>query len=157
MKLTPYVSKFILLSEKTLTVYLNCFCFYLHCKWAYFYKLSSSDFQLNHLTRKERRERTTTATLLKSLNWVIYLFPFRKCNEPYFPHWEKNESVFLNRFIPPTPPVANFTNVLCQAFTLVDPETVKNTVKSSVSFYAFGICVCKSCTLNVDEIEPRLT
>jgi len=33
----------------------------------------------------------------------------------------------------------NFTNVLHEAFTLVDPESVKNTVKSSVSFYAFGI------------------
>jgi len=30
----------------------------------------------------------------------------------------------------------------------------KNTVKSSVSFYALGICSRKSCTSNVDEIEP---
>ncbi len=34
----------------------------------------------------------------------------------------------------------NFTNVLRTASTLVDSESVKNTVKSSVSFYAFGIC-----------------
>ncbi len=40
----------------------------------------------------------------------------------------------------------NFTNILPTAFTLVDPESVKNTVKSSVSFYAFRICACKSCT-----------
>jgi hypothetical protein len=40
----------------------------------------------------------------------------------------------------------NFTKVLSTAFTLVDPEIVKNTNKSSVSFYAFGICVRKSCT-----------
>jgi len=39
----------------------------------------------------------------------------------------------------------NFTKVLHEAFTLVDPESVKNTVKSSVSFYAFGICARKSC------------
>ncbi len=34
----------------------------------------------------------------------------------------------------------NFTNILRAAFTLVDPESVKNAFKSSVSFYAFGIC-----------------
>jgi hypothetical protein len=33
----------------------------------------------------------------------------------------------------------NFIYILCTAFALVDPESVKNTVKSSVSFYAFGI------------------
>jgi len=40
----------------------------------------------------------------------------------------------------------NFTNVLRTAFALVDPKSVKNTVKSSVTFYAFGIYECKSCT-----------
>ncbi len=35
----------------------------------------------------------------------------------------------------------------------IDPESVKNSVKSSVSFYAFGIYECKSCTQNVDENE----
>jgi len=40
----------------------------------------------------------------------------------------------------------NFINVLREAFTLVDPKSVKNTVKSSVSFYAFGIYKRKSCT-----------
>jgi len=40
----------------------------------------------------------------------------------------------------------NFTNDLRTAFMLVDPESVKNTVKSSVCFYAFGICGSKSCT-----------
>jgi len=67
----------------------------------------------------------------------------------------------------------NFINVLRTAFTLVDPKSVKNTVKSSVSFYSFGICrhknctessvsfysfgICrhKNCTENVDKIEPR--
>ncbi len=43
-------------------------------------------------------------------------------------------------------PSFNFINVLCLAFTLVDPESVKNTVKSSVSFYAFWIYERKSCT-----------
>jgi hypothetical protein len=43
-------------------------------------------------------------------------------------------------------PGVNFINVLCTAFALVDPESVKNTVKSSVSFYAFGIYKRKSCT-----------
>jgi len=51
-------------------------------------------------------------------------------------------------------PGGNFINVLHTAFALVDPKSVKNTVKSSVSFYAFGIYERKSCTYNVDEIEP---
>jgi hypothetical protein len=42
-------------------------------------------------------------------------------------------------------PGVNFTNILCPAFTLIDTESIKNTVMSSVSFYAFGICVRKSC------------
>jgi len=33
----------------------------------------------------------------------------------------------------------NFINILGTAFALVDPKSVKNTVKSSVSFYAFEI------------------
>ncbi len=40
----------------------------------------------------------------------------------------------------------NFINVPHTAFALVDPESVKITVKSSVSFYAFGIYKPKSCT-----------
>jgi len=40
----------------------------------------------------------------------------------------------------------NFINILRTAFTLVDPKSIKNTVKSKVSFYAFGIWVRKSCT-----------
>jgi hypothetical protein len=49
----------------------------------------------------------------------------------------------------------DFTDILRAFFALVDPESVKNTVKSSVSFDAFGLRACKSCTLNIDEIEPR--
>jgi len=40
----------------------------------------------------------------------------------------------------------NFINILRTAFALVDPKSVKNTVRSSVSFYAFGIYERKSCT-----------
>jgi len=35
-------------------------------------------------------------------------------------------------------PGANFTNILHKTFTLIDPKSIKNTFKSSVSFYAFG-------------------
>jgi hypothetical protein len=42
-------------------------------------------------------------------------------------------------------PGVNFINDLHTAFALVDPESVKITVKSSVSFYAFGIYERKSC------------
>jgi len=44
-------------------------------------------------------------------------------------------------------PGVNFINILRAAFTLVDPESVKNTVKSSVSFHAFGIYEHKSCRI----------
>ncbi len=49
----------------------------------------------------------------------------------------------------------NVINILHTAFALVDPKSVKNTVKSFVYFYAFGIYKRKSCTYNVDEIESR--
>ncbi len=52
-------------------------------------------------------------------------------------------------------PGVNFINVLHTAFALVDSKSIKNTVKSSVCFYAFGIYERKSCTQDVDEIEPR--
>ncbi len=60
----------------------------------------------------------------------------------------QSNSIFL-----PAPGL-NFINVLHIAFTLVDPKSIKNTVKSSVSFYSFGICGRKGCTQNVDEIQP---
>ena len=40
----------------------------------------------------------------------------------------------------------NFTNVLQAAFTLIDPKSIKNSVKLPVSFYSFGIYKRKSCT-----------
>jgi len=44
-------------------------------------------------------------------------------------------------------PAVNFTNVLRQAFTLVDPEKVKNIDNLTVFFNAcIGICESKSCT-----------
>ncbi len=42
-------------------------------------------------------------------------------------------------------PSVNFINFLSTAFALIDPESIKNRVKSSMSFYTFGICQCKSC------------
>jgi len=50
-------------------------------------------------------------------------------------------------------PGVNFINVLTAGFACADPESIKNTVKSSVSFYAFGKYVGKSCLLNIDEID----
>ncbi len=40
----------------------------------------------------------------------------------------------------------NFINVLCTAFTHVDPECAKKTFKSAVSFGSFGFYEHKSCT-----------
>ncbi len=33
----------------------------------------------------------------------------------------------------------NFINILCTTFTLIDPKSVTNTIKSQVSFYAFEV------------------
>jgi len=41
-------------------------------------------------------------------------------------------------------PGVNFINVLCSAFTLVEPKSVKNTVKSSVSFMLSGSAGAKA-------------
>jgi len=43
-------------------------------------------------------------------------------------------------------PGLNFINVLRTAFTLTDPESVKDTDDLTVFFYPLGIYVCKSCT-----------
>jgi hypothetical protein len=47
----------------------------------------------------------------------------------------------------------NFINILRAAFMPSDPECAKKTVKSAVSFGAFGIYERKSCFLNVGEID----
>jgi len=49
----------------------------------------------------------------------------------------------------------NFIKVLQAAFAHADPKSVKNTVKSSVSFYAFRIYERTSCTYNIDETDIR--
>ncbi len=43
-------------------------------------------------------------------------------------------------------PAVNFTNVLREAFTLVDPKSVKNIDNLTVFLNTFVICKCKSCT-----------
>ncbi len=51
----------------------------------------------------------------------------------------------------------NFINILCTAITHVGPERAKKTVKSALSFYAFGFHEHNSCTGNVDEIESSFS
>jgi hypothetical protein len=53
-------------------------------------------------------------------------------------------------------PGVNFINVLRVAVAPVDPKSVKNTVKSSVSFYTFGICKRKSCKIMLVKLSPSL-
>jgi len=48
------------------------------------------------------------------------------------------------------------TYVFMRSFCSCSSPKCKNSVKSSESFYAFGIYERKRCTKNVDEIEPRL-
>jgi len=52
-------------------------------------------------------------------------------------------------------PGVNFINVLCTAFALIDPESVKRYWRINCIFCAFGIYERKSCSLNVDEIDSR--
>ena len=52
-------------------------------------------------------------------------------------------------------PRVDFINVQRTAFTLVDPETAKNTVKSSVFFTLLGSTSVKPDYKYVGEIEPR--
>ncbi len=49
----------------------------------------------------------------------------------------------------------NFNNIFMYSFYARSSQKRKNSVKLSVTFYAFRSCVRKSCTQNVDEIEPR--
>ncbi len=55
-----------------------------------------------------------------------------------------------------SPSGVNFINVLYTAFTLVDPESVKNTVKSSVSFDAFGSTCIKALHRTLMKLSPRV-
>jgi len=48
----------------------------------------------------------------------------------------------------------DFTNLFTSSFYLCRSQKCKMTVKSLVSFCAFGIWASKSCSSNVDEIEP---
>ncbi len=50
----------------------------------------------------------------------------------------------------------NFINVLRTAFTPIGPKSAKRHCWLDCLFCAFGIYVCKSCTWNIDEIEPSL-
>jgi len=49
----------------------------------------------------------------------------------------------------------NFINILCTTFAHVEPISVKKKFKSSVFFYAFGICSTKAECKHVVEIDPR--
>ncbi len=49
----------------------------------------------------------------------------------------------------------DFTNFLWAAFTRNNPKSRKQHWRNWLSFCTLGIFVCKSCLLNVDEIEPR--
>ncbi len=125
---------------------------------------SNSTLSLNYL--KFLRPKFMRLKMLKKyppMNWALWIFfnfYFTTCFNPkqgplqVSLHFElilnilnlwKILRICLRSFVDPRPGV-NFTNILQAAFTLVDPKSVKNTVQSSVSFYAFGIYERKSCT-----------
>jgi hypothetical protein len=51
----------------------------------------------------------------------------------------------------------NFINILWAAFAHADPKSAKNSDNLNVFFWAFGICTSKSCSQNIDEIDPYIT
>jgi len=51
-------------------------------------------------------------------------------------------------------PSVNFTNPLLEAFLLVDPEGVKNRVKSSVSFYTLAAVRVKAVLRTLMKLSP---
>ncbi len=81
-----------------------------------------------------------------------------KTNAPHSFVASKHLTKMISRFNESTPskrmsesrihnlPGVNFINVLLTAFALVDPESINNIVKSSVSFYAFGIYGRERCS-----------
>jgi len=52
------------------------------------------------------------------------------------------------------PPGVNFTNVLRKAFTLVDPDSIKNTVKSLESFTFSGSACVKAVRRTLKKLSP---
>jgi len=51
-------------------------------------------------------------------------------------------------------PCVNFTNVLRAAFALIDPESIKNAVKSSVSFTLLGSARVKAIRRMLMKLSP---
>ncbi len=50
--------------------------------------------------------------------------------------------------------MCQFINILRAAFARLDPESKKKIDNLTVFFCTFAICGCKSCSKNVDEIDP---
>ncbi len=48
----------------------------------------------------------------------------------------------------------NFINILCTAFALVDPKSIKNTVKSSVPFMLLGSMSVKAVHRTLMKLSP---
>ncbi len=57
------------------------------------------------------------------------------------------------KFMQLTPRV-NFTNILFAAFTLIDPKSIKNTVKSSVSLYLLGSARVNAVSRTLMKMSP---
>ncbi len=53
-------------------------------------------------------------------------------------------------------PGVNFINILRTAFALVDPESVKSTVRSSVSFKLLGSTSVKAVCRTLMKLSPGL-
>ncbi len=59
----------------------------------------------------------------------------------------------VRRMLMKLTPGLSFTNIFTYSFYAHSSPNHKNSVKQSVSFYAFGTYERKSCTQNVDEID----
>jgi len=78
----------------------------------------------------------------KQTQWVITLSSIEYSILGLLMKFSSTRVIAIKYFEIPRPSV-NFINILCTAFMLVDPKSIKNTVKSLVSFYAFGSAFVK--------------
>ncbi len=88
------------------------------------------------------------ASEIETLSWLkdVYDTQLQPFMDVFLPGLAKDDDLFNGLLLLTSRCQFHQRSELRTAFALVDPERVKNTVKSSVSFYAFGIYKRKSCT-----------
>ncbi len=131
--------------------FLKCFTMKnFYCMFFYLNKiLSYKDIKCKQIYKNIIFGRWQPKTNLQGHGLESYLFQILQRNDVKY-----HSSLIAGTWLDSQISSVYFINVLCTAFALIDPESVKITVKSSVSFYAFGIYKCKSCTQTLMKLSP---